>query len=140
MKNLIIEMYFDKQMKPVEIAKKLSIKKYTVTRVLQKDERYLLEKERRKSINQEKHKAKTKEYNNNRRKIKQLRNDVDALVLKKMQKQAAIELSQHKGLSNLAYRDWNKSAFTYNEDKNRFEFRKELGRSNDVPKYIKVEV
>ena len=40
----------------------------------------------------------------------------------------------------MAYRNWNKSAFTYNEKKKRFEFREELGRSYDVPKYIKVEV
>lgn len=140
MKDLIIEMYFDKQMKPVEIAKKLKIEKYTVTRILQKDARYLLEKERRKKLNQENHKAKTRECNNNRRKTNQLKNDVDDLVLKRMHDQASTLMSDHKGLSNMAYRDWNKSAFSYNNDKNRYEFREELGRSYDVPKYIKVEV
>ena len=40
----------------------------------------------------------------------------------------------------MAYRNWNKSAYSYNEEKRRFEFREELGRSHDVPKYIKVEV
>lgn len=41
----------------------------------------------------------------------------------------------------MAYRNWNKSAYSYNEKKRRFEFKEdELGRSYDVPKYIKVEV
>ena len=41
---------------------------------------------------------------------------------------------------NIAYRNWNKSAYSYNEKKKRFEFKEDLGRSFDVPKYIKVEV
>lgn len=57
-----------------------------------------------------------------------------------MHKQAGIELSAPKKLNNMAYRNWNKSAYTYNAEKKKFEFREELGRSADVPKYIKVEV
>ena len=41
----------------------------------------------------------------------------------------------------MAYRNWNKSAYSYNEKKRRFEFKEdELGRRYDVLKYIKVEV
>lgn len=31
-------------------------------------------------------------------------------------------------------------SWTFNEKRNGYEFRKELGRSNDVPKFIKVEI
>ena len=138
MKEKILEMYFDKQMKPVEIAKMLHIAKYTVTRVLQKDNRYIKEKELRKNANRKKHVEKTKDYIKKTRKIKQFKNNVDALILKNMHNQASIELSAPKKLSNIAYRNWNKSAYTYNSKRNGYEFRKELGRSNDVPKFIKV--
>ena len=57
-----------------------------------------------------------------------------------MHKQAGVELSAPKKMSNMAYRNWNKSAYVYNESRKGFEFRKELGRSKDVPKFIKVEV
>ena len=57
-----------------------------------------------------------------------------------MHNQASQELSKGKRLSNLAYRNWNKSAYSYNKAKKRYEFKKELGRSYDVPKYIKIEV
>ena len=57
-----------------------------------------------------------------------------------MHNQASQELSKGKRLSNLAYRNWNTSAYSYNEAKRRYEFKEELGRSNDVPKYIKIEV
>ena len=72
--------------------------------------------------------------------INQFKNNADDLILKNMHNQASVELSKPRKLSNMAYRNWNKSAFTYNEKKKRYEFREELGRSYDVPKYIKVEV
>ena len=62
------------------------------------------------------------------------------LVLKNMHNQASSELSAPRKLNNMAYRNWNKSAYKYNEKRKGYEFRKELGRSNDVPKFIKVEV
>ena len=81
-----------------------------------------------------------KNYIKQQRKIKQLKNNADDLVLRNMHNQASRELSKPKRLSNMAYRNWNTSAYSYNEKKKRFEFKDELGRSHDVPKYIKVEV
>lgn len=138
MKTKIINMYFDEQKKPTEIAKELQVPKYTVTRVLQKDSRYLEEKQKRKTINKINHINKTKEYIKRQRKVIQFENKVDDLILKKMHNQASFELSKGKKLSNIAYRNWNISAYSYDNVKKRFIFKRELGRSNDVPKYIKM--
>lgn len=138
--NKILDMYFVEKMKPVDIAKEFNINRSTVTRVLQKDSRYIEIKQERKAKNQEKHKKYTNDYNRNKRKDIQHKNNADDLILKNMHNQASMEMSKPKRLNNMAYRNWNKSAFTYNEKKKRFEFREELGRSYDVPKYIKVEV
>lgn len=138
MKTKIINMYFDEQKKPTEIAKELQIPKYTVTRVLQKDSRYSEEKQKRKTINKINHINKTKEYIKRQRKVIQFENKVDDLILKKMHNQASFELSNGKKLSNIAYRNWNISAYSYDNVKKRFIFKRELGRSNDVPKYIKM--
>ena len=116
----IIKLYFLEGEIPADIAKKLDISKSAVTQVLQKDERY----QREKMI----------------RKAKQQKNKSEDLILKRMHNQASQELSKGKRLSNLAYRNWNKSAYSYNKAKKRYEFKKELGRSYDVPKYIKIEV
>ena len=56
-----------------------------------------------------------------------------------MHNQASAELSKRQRMTNMAYRNWNKSAYKYNEKKKRFEFDEKLGRSYDVPKYIKVD-
>ncbi len=139
-KNEIINMYFVKKMKPVCIAKKLNISKSAVTQVLQKDERYVKTKKDRIIQNQKQHKEKTKKYIKNVRKITQFKNSAEDLILKNMHNQASAELSQHKTMSNIAFRNWNKSAYSYNERKRRYEFKEELGRSYGAPKYIKVEV
>lgn len=139
-KKSILDMYFLEHLKPVDIADKLKVSKSAVTQVLQKDERYSKEKEKRKAENYRKHIKDTEERNTRVRKISQFNNSVDDLVIKNMHIQACIELSAPKKLNNMAYRNWNKSAYVYNEKRKGYEFRNELGRANDVPKFIKVEV
>ena len=139
-KSEILKMYFTDKLRPVDIAKKLDISKSAVTQVLKKDKRYMQTKQERKIKNQNKHIEETKEYIKTKRKIAQFKNNADDLILKNMHNQASVELSKSKKMTNMAYRNWNKSAYFYNEKKKRFEFKEELGRSADVPKYIKVEV
>ena len=113
----ILDMYFIEKIKPVDIAKKFEIAKSTVTRVLQKDSRYIKIKQERKAENQEKHKQYTNDYNKTKKKNIQQKNNADDLVLRNMHNQASMEMSKPKRLNNMAYRNWNKSAFTYNEKK-----------------------
>ena len=61
-KDIIIEMYFIEKLRAIDISKKLGISKSAVTQVLQKDERYLQEKEIRKQINRKKNVEYTKQY------------------------------------------------------------------------------
>ena len=139
-KEVILNMYFIENLRPVDIAKKLDISKSAVTQVLKKDKRYVQIKQKRKSKNQKKHIEATKEHIKTKRKIAQFKNNADDLILRNMHNQASAELSQPRKMTNMAFRNWNKSAYSYNEKKRRFEFREELGRAADVPKYIKVEV
>ena len=136
----ILKMYFIDKLKPVDIAKKLDISKSAVTQVLKKDKRYMQTKQERKIKNQNKHIEETKEYIKTKRKIAQFKNNADDLILENMHNQASVELSKPKKMTNMVYRNWNKSAYFYNEKKKRFEFKEELGRSADVPKYIKMEI
>jgi len=139
-KDIILEMYFVENLRPIDISKKLDISKSAVTQVLKKDKRYMEIKRLRQIKNQKKHNEETKNYIKTKRKIAQFKNNNDDLILRNMHNQASRELSKPKRLSNMAYRNWNKSAYSFNEKNKRYEFRKELGRSYDVPKYIKMEV
>lgn len=139
-KDTIIKLYFIEKLIPADIATKLNISKSAVTQTLQKDERYKIEKELRKEQNQVKHKENTNNYIKMTRKKKQFKNNVDDLILKNKHIEASNELSKRKRLNNMGYRNWNKSAYEYNFKRKGFELKKELGRSYDVPKFIKVEV
>ena len=66
-KDKIIELFFTKRLKPVEIAKKLKVGMPYITKIIQKDERYNEEKESRKSENKEKNKIQKRIYAQNRR-------------------------------------------------------------------------
>lgn len=136
----ILELYFIEKLKQKDIAEKLKISKYKVSRTVTKDFRYITEKEERKTKSKQKHSENTKRIVKRKREVLKFKNNLDDLVLKNMHNQASIELSKPKKLSNMAYRNWNKSAYTYNQKRRGFEFREELGRSQDVPKFIKVEV
>ena len=140
MEDEVLILYYEEKLRQIDISKQLHIPQYKITRIIQKDSRYKKEKEIRHKQNKNKNIEYTKEYNKSKRKIKQFKNNADDLILKNMHNQASAELSKTKRLSNMAYRNWNKSAYSYNEKNKRFEFKNELGRSFDVPKYIKVEV
>ena len=88
-KDIIIRMYFIEKLRPIDISKKLAISKSAVTQVLQKDNRYLKEKEIRKQINRKKNIEYTKQYITTTRKNKSI--DVDYAILKQAHEQASRE-------------------------------------------------
>ncbi len=136
----IIKLYFDENYSQKEIVRKLNTSKRYVSKVLLMDSRYNKEKEARKEQNEKKHIENTKEYIKQKRKSNQLKNKSDDLILTNLHRTASVELSRRRKLSSIAYRNWNTSAYTYNKEKNRFEFREELGRSYDVPKFVKEKI
>ena len=140
MKDEILDLFFDKKMKQKDIAELLNIAKSTVSKVVSKDSRFITEKSLRKANNKVKrNKDIQRRVEQNRKKV-QFKNNSDDLILKQMHSQASMELSKRSHLSNENYRKWNKTAYNYNPSKKRFEFDKNLGRSYDVPKYIKAKI
>lgn len=140
MKDEILDLFFDKKMKQKDIAELLNIAKSTVSKVVSKDSRFIAEKSLRKANDKVKrNKDIQRRVEQNRKKV-QFKNNSDDLILKQMHSQASMELSKRSHLSNENYRKWNKTAYNYNPSKKRFEFDENLGRSYDVPKYIKAKI
>ncbi len=78
-KEKIIELFFEKHLKPTEIAKKLKIGMPYITKIIQKDSRYIREKETRRQENKEKNKTQKriyaqKEEKRKKRKSKNIKN------------------------------------------------------------------
>lgn len=137
MKNhdMIKQLYFKEKYNQTEIANKLNISNKYVSKVLNKDSRYKPEKERRKELSKNKHKDKTIEYIKAKRKKEQ--NKIGYDQLKQMHIQASRELSGgRKTISNRAFRNWNSSAYRYDNKSKSYVLRKGINTGYDVPKRI----
>ncbi len=134
-KENIINLFYAEHLKVNEIAQELNVSSAYITKVIKQDNRYLQEKEYRKSLS----KAKRKISQNNFIKAKRERKRIEDnyMILQEKHKQASKELSKSRYLTNENFRKWNTSAYKYNPSKRRYEFDNKLGRSYAIPKYIK---
>lgn len=134
-KDIIIKLFYDNHLKVIEIANKMKISSAYVTKIIKDDNRYIKEKTYRKNISHQNRKIKQNNFIKSKREKKRIEDNYE--FMKSQHIQAVSELSKSKKLSDENYRKWNYSAYKYNASKRRFEFDHTLGRSYDVPKYIK---
>lgn len=135
LKEKIITLFYIEHLKVKEIAEKINISSAYVTKIIKKDTRYMQEKEYRKAISKEKRKIAQNDFIKKKRENKRIKDNF--AIVKMQHEQAVKELSKSQYLTNESYRKWNYSAYKYNPSKKRYEFNKNLGRTIDVPKYIK---
>ncbi len=134
-KEEILNLYFVKKYKQIEIAETMGVSKSTVNRIIMSDERYSEEKVRRQNANKLKNRNETINYINKVRRSKS--NDTVYENLKKQHMEASRELSGgRKPISNRAFRDWNPSIYKYNEKSKCYMLKKEITVGADVPKRI----
>lgn len=134
-KENILNLFYTEHLKVKEIADTVNTSAAYITKVIKQDARYMQEKEYRKSISKEKRKVSQNNFIKNIRENKKIEDNYS--IVQEQHRQASKELSKSSHLSNESYRKWNYSAYKYNPSKKRYEFNSNLGRSYDVPKYIK---
>lgn len=133
---IINNLYFEEGKNLTEIAEIVNTSISYISKILKKDERYEVEKEKRKQKNLLQRREKQKEciYKNRKSKL-----DVEYAKLKEQHEQAAKELSKSSILGKEALRKYCSSAYKYNPSKKRYEFDTEsLLKPIDFPQYIKV--
>ena len=134
-KENIINLFYIEHLKVNEIAEELSFSSAYITKIIKQDNRYLQEKEYRKTVSKTKRKIAQNNFIKAKRERKRIDNNYT--TLQEQHRQASKELSKSRHLSTEAFRRWNTSAYKYNPSKRRYEFDSNLGRSYAVPKYIK---
>lgn len=134
-KENIVDLFYNKHLKVKEIAEIENTSSAYITKVIKQDDRYIQEKEYRKAISENNRKVAQNKFVKTKRETKRSEDNYE--FVKSQHRQATSELSKSKHLSNENYRKWNYSAYHYNPFKKRYEFDENLGRSYDVPKYIK---
>lgn len=134
-KETIINLFYIEHLKVKEIAEKINVSSAYITKIIKQDVRYAEEKLYRKDLSKEKRKIDKNKFIKNKRDLKRIEDNYS--IVQTQHIQATRELSKSSHLSNESYRKWNISAYKYNPSKKRYEFDTKLGRSTDVPKYIK---
>ena len=114
-KDKIIDLFYEKHLRQSDIAKQLKVAKSYITKVIQKDSRYIEEKESRRAKNKEKNKIQKRVCAKNRReKEKQERPEYEKLML--LINNDNVILSTKKKESDLQDAKWNRSVYEYDEN------------------------
>ena len=114
-KDKIIELFYEKHLRPSDIANELKVAKSYITKVIQKDSKYIEEKESRKAKNKEKNKIQKRVCAKNRReKEKQERQEYEKLIL--LINNDNVILSTKKKENDLQDAKWNRSVYEYDEN------------------------
>ena len=114
-KDKIIDLFYEKHLRPSDIAEQLKVAKSYITKVIQKDSRYIEEKESRKAKNKEKNKIQKRVCAKNRReKEKQERQEYEKLML--LINNDNVILSTKKKENDLQEAKWNRSVYEYDEN------------------------
>ena len=131
-KKEVLRLYFEEEKKQIEIANILGISKYKVSRLLTSDDKYLNEKNKRKELNRKRHKEKTKNIIYQKRTTSQL--EYERIKISHIQ--ASRELSENRGISNRAFRNWNSSIYGYNSNTKSYNLKRGINVTSDVPRKI----
>lgn len=108
-KDKIIELFYERHKRTTDIAKELKVVNSYVTKIIQKDDRYIQEKEFRGIEGKERTKAKKREHiRNKREKEKQ---EYQAMI-NQINRDNQYS-SKRKEISDEQYAEWNRSAYNY---------------------------
>ena len=134
----ILDLYFNKHLKQIEIATIVGVSKQYISKVIKADSRYAEEKQTRKGENAIKRKDYLKEYykNYDRPKIE----DNSYEQLQALLYQDSLELSySSSNINDYAFAKYNSSI--YHRDKNgNLKLNKGIKVGNDVPKTINMNI
>ena len=133
-KKIIIEKFYNEHLKPSVIAKELEVNSSYVTKIIQKDSRYIEEKEYKANNSKENRKVSKREWIKKKRKSES-DNQLDEYV-KMQHNQARKELSYSSEMSDLVFAIWNRGMFQYDKNSSELVLKKGFKFNLDVPKRV----
>ena len=131
-KDEITRLFYDEHKRPTDIAEQVGVKSSYVTRIIQKDKRYVEEKQHRKEQSKENHKVSKRRYIQKRReKEKQ-----EYLAMVVQINRDNNYLSTKKQVSDIAFAKWNRGMFEYDKHSSDLVLRNGITTGYNVPKRI----
>ena len=133
-KEIIIEKFYEEHLKPSAIARELGVNPSYVTKIIQKDSRYIGEKEYRTQISKENHKIAKREWIRNKRQ-NNYNKQLDEYV-KIQHNQASKELSYSNEISDLSLVKWNRNMYRYDKNSSDLVLKRGFKFAFDVPERV----
>lgn len=128
----ITKLFYDEHLRPTDIAEQIGVGKSYVTKIIQKDEKYIEEKEYRATQSKERHKVCKRNYINKKRQAN--KQDYQAMLIQ-INKDNEY-LSTKKKLSDEAFSNWNRSMFDYDKNSSDLVLKNGINVGFDVPKRV----
>ena len=128
----IIRLFYEEHLRPTDIAKQIGVGKSYVTKIIQKDERYIEEKEYRATQSKERHKVCKRNYINKKRQAN--KQDYQAMLIQ-INKDNEY-LSTKKKLSDEALSNWNRGMFDYDKNSSDLLLKNGINVGFDVPRRV----
>lgn len=136
-KEKIISLYYDEKLDNKTISIKLKVSTPYITKIIKADQRYIIEKERRKKETLLRKRRQNMECIKRKRQI--TKNERLDGYMELQHIQASSELSGRRTINNRAFKKWNSSIYAFHSRTNEFRLKDEFKEKTSyaVPKKIK---
>ena len=129
----ITRLFYEEHLKPTDIAKQIGVGKSYITKIIQKDERYIEEKKYRATQSKERHKVCKRNYINKKRQANKQEYQAMLIQINKDNEY----LSTKKKLSDETFSNWNRGMFDYDKHSSDLVLKNGINVGFDVPKRVR---
>lgn len=128
----ITKLFYDEHLRPTDIAKQIGVGKSYITKIIQKDERYIEEKEYLANQSKERHRVCKRNYINKKRQADKQEYQAMIIQINKDNEYLSIK----KKLSDEAFSNWNRGMFDYDNHSSDLVLKDGINVGFNVPKRI----
>ena len=128
----ITRLFYEKHLRPTDIAKQIGVGKSYITKIIQKDERYIKEKEYRATQSKERHKVSKRNYINKKRQADKQEYQAMLIQINKDNEY----LSTKNAISDINFAKWNRGMYDYDKKSSNLVLKNGINVGFDVPRKV----
>ena len=128
----ITRLFYEKHLRPTDIAKQIGVGKSYITKIIQKDERYIKEKEYRATQSKERHKVCKRNYINKKRQVDKQKYQAMLIQINKDNEY----LSTKNAISDINFAKWNRGMYDYDKKSSNLVLKNGINVGFDVPRKV----
>ena len=128
----ITRLFYEKHLRPTDIAKQIGVGKSYITKIIQKDERYIKEKEYRATQSKERHKVSKRNYINKKRQADKQKYQAMLIQINKDNEY----LSTKNAISDINFARWNRRMYDYDKKSSNLVLKNGINVGFNVPRKV----